>query len=215
MNSFEEFITTYPSATFEKGQTLLLKDTIPQYVYIIESGLVKSYTITAAGDERLLSINSKGEDLPVGYALGLVDQAPCFYEAYTKCTVRLVPREAYMLHLHTSIASLQRQYTRLTILLLAMLSRISALEQPRAGDKIASTLMYMADQVGVRLRPQKTQLRLEITQQEIANLLGLTRETTSIELKKLEIKRLLTHSRKSYVVHMERLKAYLESVDDR
>lgn len=215
MSSFEEFITTYPSATFEKGQTLLLKDAVPRSVYVIESGLVKTYTITATGDERLLSIESKGEDLPIGYALGLIERAPCFYEAYTRCVVRFIPRDAYMLHLHTNVTSLQQQYTRLTILLLAMLSRVSALEQSRASDKIASTLIYMADHIGVRLRPHKTQLRLEVTQQEIANLLGLTRETTSIELKKLEIKKLLTHSRKSYVLHMERLKQYLEALDDK
>jgi CRP-like cAMP-binding protein len=99
----------------------------------------------------------------------------------------------------------------MTILLLATLMRVNALEQSRAGDKIAATLLYMADQLGVRLRPYKTHLKLTITQQEIANSLGLTRETTGIELKKLELKKVLTHSRKSYILYMERLRKYLDN----
>ena len=214
MESFEQFIAKYQSVVFEKGQTLLLQDEIPTYVYVIESGLVKSYTITAAGDERLLAICSQGEDLPIGYVSGLVDRTQCFYQAYTRCRVRAVPREAYRAHMHSNIDSLQRQYVRLAMVTLAMLSRINALEQPHASDKIASTLLYMADQVavGVRLHTQKSQRRIEVTQQEIANLLGLTRETTNIELKKLELKKLLTHSRKSYVVYLDRLRQYVDNV---
>lgn len=209
MENFEQFIAGYRSKTFEKGQTILLRDAEPEAVYIIETGLVKTYTITAAGSERLISIDSKGEDLPIGYALGLIERSQYFYEAYTRCVVRLVPRDDYLQHLHTNHDSLQRRHVRLTILLLSTLVRVDALEQSRASDKIASMLLYMADQVGVRLRPYKTHLKLSMTQQEIANALGLTRETASIELKKLELEKVLSHSRKSYVLYTERLRKYL------
>lgn len=214
MDSFDSFIASYPSETFEKGQTILLKDAIPRAVYVIESGLVKSYTISATGEQRIRLIESKGEDIPIGFALGLLEAAPCFFEAYTRCVLRYVPREDYMLRLYTNPASLQHQYMRLSILLLSTLSRIDALEQAHAGDKVAATLLYMADHIGVRLRPYKSQLKIEITQQEIANALGLTRETTNIELKKLELKKILTHSRRSYILHMERLRQYVDEIDD-
>ena len=93
---------------------------------------------------------------------------------------------------------------------MATFLRVNALEQPRAGDKIAFMLYYMATQLGVRLRPYKTRLGLTITQQEIADALGLTRETAGIELKKLELKHLISHSRKKYVLYMERLRRYLD-----
>jgi CRP/FNR family transcriptional regulator len=213
MGTFEQFIAKYPSKTFDKGQTILLKDVVPQAVYVIESGLVKTYTITAAGDERLVSIDSVGEDLPIGYAFGLIDRSQYFHEAYSRCVVRLVPRDAYVTHLRNNIESMYRRHVRLIILLLATFSRVNALEQSRAGDKIASTLLYMADQIGVRLHPSKSRLRLPITQQEIADSLGLTRETAGIELKKLELKNILTHSRKNYVLYMERLRKYLDDIN--
>lgn len=214
MDTFEQFIAAYPSEAFRKGQMLLLRGVVPKAIYVIESGFVKTYTITPSGDERLISIDSKGEDLPVGYALGLINRTEYFYEAYTACVIRFIPREEYVKYLHLNVENLYRRHVRLSILLLSTLLRVNALEQSRAGDKIASTLVYMADQVGVRLRPHKTHFKISVTQQEIANLLGLTRETAGIELKKLELKKLISYSRKSYVLYMERLRHYLDHDDE-
>jgi CRP-like cAMP-binding protein len=68
----------------------------------------------------------------------------------------------------------------------------------------------MVNQFGILLRAPTLRFRLNVTQQEIANALGLTRETTNIELKKLELKKLISHSRKSYVLYVERMRKYLD-----
>lgn len=205
---FTEFISDYPSQTFKKGETILLKNEKPKAVYIIESGLVKTYTITSSGYERVITIDKRGEDFPIGFATGLLDSSQFFYEAFTKCTIRLVPREKYLQHITTNMQSMYKQHVRTTSLLLSTLSRVQALEQPTAGRKIAYTLLYVASRFGVILRPTK-QLRISITQQEIANSLGLSRETANVELKKLETMKLISHSRKSYTLYTERLKKYI------
>lgn len=210
MNSFRQFIANHPSKVFKKGETILLKDDVPKEMHIIESGLVKVYTITDNGDERLVTFNRDEEDFPVGFSLGIVDRSQYFYEAFTTCIIRLVPRNEYLRYLTSDIEAMQKRLARLTSALLSTYSRISALEQTRASDKIAQTLLYMADQFGVLLRPYGTHLKLAVTQQEIANSLGLTRETTNIELKKLEVKQLISHSRKTYVLYTERLRRYLD-----
>lgn len=210
MDAFRQFLSKYPCQTYKKGETILLKGDEPKHLYIIESGLVKTYTITAKGDERLVSIDRRGEDFPVGYALHLIDKSQYFYEAFTRCTIRLVPREQYLAHLHSNVESMYKRQVNMTMLLLSTLSRVHALEQSNASDKIAYTLLYMADQLGVILRPYTTRLKISVTQQEIADSLGLTRETASIELRKLEMMKLIAHSRKNYVLHIERLKKYLD-----
>ena len=210
MTTFEQFIEQYPFGVFEKGQTILLKDDTPEAAYIIESGLVKAYTITSDGSERLVAIHSQGGEFPVGLATGLISKSQYFYEAYSKCVVRLVPQKDYIKHLKSDLESIYDRYIYMTTLMVAVLSRIDAFEQPRASDKIAFTLLYMADHIGIKLRPYNSRLKLSITQQEIANSLGITRETASAELKKLELKKLITHSRKSYILYMERLRKYLD-----
>ena len=210
MDAFRQFLSKYPCQTYKKGETILLKGDEPKHLYIIESGLVKTYTITAKGDERLVSIDRRGEDFPVGFALHLIDKSQYFYEAFTRCTIRLVPREQYLAHLHSNVESMYKRQVNMTMLLLSTLSRVHALEQSNASDKIAYTLLYLADQLGVILRPYTTRLKISVTQQEIADSLGLTRETASIELRKLEMMKLIAHSRKNYVLHTERLKKYLD-----
>ncbi len=210
VTSFDQFIAQYPARTYKKGETILLKGDLPEATYLVETGIVKVYTINTRGDERLVAFIRSAEDFPVGFSLGIVNQANYFYEAFTVCKLRLIPPSDYLRYMSSSIETMQHQMTRLTIVLITTLARVDALEQTYAGDKIARTLMYMADQFGVFLRPYNTRLKLAVTQQEIANALGLTRETINVELKKLELKKLLSRSRHSYVIYRERLNKYLE-----
>lgn len=62
-----QFIARYPYEIFSKGQTIILQNETPPGVFVIESGKVKTYTITSDGHEQLISIHSKGEDIPIGF----------------------------------------------------------------------------------------------------------------------------------------------------
>lgn len=210
MEPFTQLIQRYPSKIFTKGQTILLKDSSPEAVYVIEQGLVRAYIITRDGTERLVAVHAKGEDIPAGFGFSITDHSEYFYEAYTKCRIRLVPKYAFEQYLKSNAVAMYHWHKRATQLLLATFSRINALEQPKAGDKIAFMMFYMANQLGVQIRPNKSRRELTVTQQEIADSLGLTRETTGAELKKLELKHLISHSRKHYVLYMERLRKYLD-----
>ena len=209
-NSFRQFIASFPARTYQKGETIMLKGDIPKAVYVVETGIVKSYTINSSGDERLVAFSRHEEDFPVGFATGIIKQANYFYEAFTVCKIRLIPHQEYLEYLCSDFEIMQRQITRLTVILISTLARIDALEQTHAGDKIAHTLIYLTDQLGVFLRPYNTRLKLSVTQQEIANALGLTRETINVELKKLEVKQIVSYSRKTYIVYTERLRRYIE-----
>ena len=210
MDAFKQFIAKYPSRTYKKGETILLKGDRPKTMFIIESGMVKTYSLTVNGDERLVSIDKEGEDFPIGFAIGLVQESEYFYEAFSKCIIRLIPKEDYVAYVSTDVNTMYKRHIRLTALLLSTLSRIHALEQSSAGSKIAYTLLYMADQLGVVLLPYDSRLKISVTQQEIANASGLTRETAHVELKKLEMLKLIAHSRHSYILYMDRLQAYID-----
>lgn len=213
VQSFEEFISSYPKLVFEKGQTILLRGEIPKGTYVIESGIVKTYTINESGEERIISIDTKGEDIPIGFTVGLIHFARYFYKAHAKCVVRVVPSEDYLNHLTTNNDSLLKRHIRVTKILLTNLRHVEALEQSKATDKVASTLLYMSETLGSTF-PNKTIRKLSITQQEIANALGLTRETAGAMLKKLELKKLLVSSRNTYVLYVEKLHKYVDRHHD-
>lgn len=207
MVKFRQFLSTYPLVRFEKGQTVLLKDEVPDGAYVIESGIIKTYAIDGDGDERIVSMDTRGEDIPIGFSIGLIDRCQYFYEAYTKCDLRLVPAADYVEYMASDPDSLFVRHIRLTKILLTNLKHIEALEQSKAIDKVTLALIYLAEAIGSTF-PNKLEQRLTVTQQEIANSLGLTRETAGTVLKKLELQKLLTKSRNNYVLYMERLKKH-------
>lgn len=209
MTAFDHFLSAYPLLVFEKGQTVLLKDEVPKGTYIIESGVIKTYAITSNGEERIISIDTKGEDIPIGFTAGLINKCQYFHEAYTRCVVRVVPCDDYLQHMKNDSDSLLRRHIRITKILLTNLHHIEALEQSKATEKVALTLLYLAETIGSTF-PNKKIRKLSVTQQEIANSLGLTRETAGQVLKKLEVKKLLAKSRNTYVLYIERLKKHVD-----
>lgn len=211
MAKFEEIMRRYPSESFKRGAALFLKGDAPRDIYVIERGTVKAYTITSEGVERQIALQGPGEDIPIGFSSGMAEKVEYFYEVYSReCTLRRIPREAFLQALQSDSELLYQFYVFHDKQLRALLARINALDRSRAGDKVAFMLMQMSDQIGTLLRPSKTRSRLTLTQQEIADMVGLTRETTGIELKKLELKKILSHTRKNYVLYVERLKKYLD-----
>ena len=146
--TFKQFMETFPARSLHKGEILLLSGDKPKAVYVIEQGLVRTYTITKDGSEHLISIHGDREALPVGYAYGLVNTAQYFYAAYSDCRVRLVSPEKYVQYLKTNHDEFYQQHIHAVLALMGALSRIDGLGQSRAVDKIAFTLLYLAEQVG-------------------------------------------------------------------
>ncbi len=210
MPTFHEFISRYPRKVYRKGQTILLKGIDPKSVHVIESGMVKTYNIDQDGSEHLVTIINSQEDFPVAYTVGFIKSAPYFYEAFNRCVIRLVPRKDYLQYLHSNTSVLYERHIRLAALLSSALERIDLLERRYAKDKVLGALLYIADKFNGMFGTHRKKLNVPVTQQEIANLLGLTRETTNAELKKLESLELLSHTRQSYTLYTERLKKYQE-----
>lgn len=186
-----------------------MKGERPKGVYIIESGIIKTYMISASGEECIISMDSKGEDIPIGFTVGIIDECQYFYEAQTRCVIRQVPSRDYLRHMVANPESLLRWHIRLTRILVTNFHHIEALEQPKASEKVALTLLYLTEVIGSTF-PNKAIRTLTITQQEIASSLGLTRETAGRVLKKLEIKQLLVKSRNTYVLYIEKLKSHID-----
>lgn len=211
MESFKQFLSHYPLETFEKGQTILLGGDEPRGVYVIESGLVKTYLIADSGEEQLISLEGRDAQVPVGYAVGIIDRSEYYYEAHSRCRLRVVPRDDYDNHLRTNIQSLYARHVRMATVLLSMFERVQTLEQPKSSNKVARTLLYLSSRVGGLFGSSSAKTEVKTTQQEIANLLGISRETTNVELRKLELKRLISHSRKSYTLYVQKIRKYLNS----
>ena len=67
------------------------------------------------------------------------------------------------------------------------------------------TLRYLCTRFGQPIVDGSVYMDLPLTQQDIANFIGLTRETTAIELKRLEKNTVISYDRRHFVVRMQKL----------
>lgn len=182
-DSIEHFLKAYRIKKFMRGELILTEDEKPQSAYFIKSGIVKTYNLTAKGQEKPISFDVAGEILPLGWVFGKLSHTQYFYEAYLDCELYCVPRDDFIAYLRKN-HNYHYEYTYYLVKrYLQFQMRINALEQSKASDKVIHTLYYFCMRFGHDLKPDVVSISLPLTQQDMANFMGLTRETTGIELK--------------------------------
>lgn len=193
----------------KKGSILLYQSEIPRSAFIVKKGLVRSYTITSAGEERIVSLHTKGDIFPLSWIYGETTNTLFYYEATSDTEVLAVGKDD-LLRTVMSDAGLLRAVLKTTVNeYTALLLRVTALEQSSAAEKIALTLYYLIIRHGVEKKPGDYTIDIKMTQSMIASLVGLTRESTAVNLKLLKKKKIITYSNFIYVVNKPNLERFV------
>ncbi len=203
----EDLKKHFPELTsrfFSAGETILYQGELPRTAYVVKSGLIKIYSISVNGEERIVDFGVGGEILASSWVFGNASSTLYYYQAIEDCDLYEISRSDLLTYLKTSKAAsvmLERvngQYT-------AAMLRITALEQARARDKILFTFYYLLQRFGKEIVPGWYTIHLSLTHQMVADLVGLTRETTAVELSSIKKTKVLSYKRQKYLVHKNRL----------
>jgi CRP/FNR family transcriptional regulator len=193
----------------KKGSILLYQGEIPRTAFIIRRGLVRVYTITTSGEERTIALHGKGDIFPLPWIFGEVTNTLFYYEAMSDAEVVTAPKqyvvEAVMGKPELTAAILKFTINEYTALLL----RITALEQSRAAEKIGLTLYYLIFRHSIEKTPGIYTIDIKMTQSMIASLVGLTRESTAVNLKLLKKKGIIQYSKFTYVIDKAKLERFV------
>jgi CRP/FNR family transcriptional regulator, cyclic AMP receptor protein len=202
---FQPFLKSLMTKKFRQGSILLYQGEVPQSAYIVRTGIVKLYNITTQGDERIAAFKIPGDLFPTTWSFEKVASAFYYYEAQTDGEMYVMEREAFRSFINTNpvaMAAVARHYLSKYA---GSLMRITALEQPKASDKVLYTLYYLVQCYGQELRPGIVRVNIQLTQQMVADLIGLTRETTAAELVKLKKRGVLKYKGREYTIDREKL----------
>lgn len=210
MNELEPIIRQYASTRFiKKGTILLYQSEVPRHAFIIKKGLVRAYAITNSGEERTIALHGADDILPLSWIFSQSSNTLFYYDALTDSELLAVPKnelvEAIAQHpkIMSDILSLTvNEYT-------SLLLRITALEQSSAAEKIALTLYYLIFRHGEETKPGVYNITIKMTQSMIASLVGLTRESTAVNLKLLKKKGIVNYSNFSYTVNKNSLERFV------
>lgn len=158
-------------------------------VYYVKSGYIKMYNVTDNGEQRILLIFPTQYAFPIfpGIMTNPDYRLQYFYQAMTDVELYKlpVPEFSRLVGSNPDAAKLVLEYT--TELSTVVIRRLGIIENRDANSKIASLLPYLVKVCGSEVKPGVYKLDLKITHQDIAYLTGLTRETISKEIKKMEL----------------------------
>lgn len=196
---------------YPKGQILLYEGEKTDSVFQIKSGYVKVYDINSQGNEKLMMILGPSDIFPLIWTFRGSESIHYFYETFSDSEVSVVPRTYLISDIksshQTTIALLEYFVDRSKDLM----NRIDCIGATSAKHKVAQSLSYLAEAHGVKITKGTYRIKIPMTHQAIANMAGITRETASIQLKSLEEEKLYTSSDDQSIVHLDRIKNFLEA----
>lgn len=192
------------SRRFTVGATILYQGETPQHACIIVKGVVRVFSISDQGDEQVVTYHVAGEFFPSAWIFGKAASTLFFYEAVTDAEIAYVPRQELIAFMLAEPPRLHALLDYFTTNYAASMIRVNALEQPKARDKLLYTMFYLCERYATG-RQGRVKIPLLLTHQNLASLVGLTRETTAMEMNKLKKERVLTYKQQHYTVNIDKL----------
>lgn len=214
IDPFRLFLQKYHTRKFEKGEIILVQGETPDCTYVIKKGVVKTYNLTSQGEEKPLGFDTSGDIFPIAWVFGQTNPVNYYYEAFTDCELYCLPREDYKAFISKSISRLYSALEDMVAKHTLYQLRVNALEQSKAALKVLNTIHFLCLSYGSEIKKNTVKIEVPLTQQDLANFMGLTRETTGIELKKLQRTGVLTYKRQNYIVRTDKLNDLLDEEYD-
>lgn len=165
------------------GQPLFLPDDPSDKVFLLKEGRVKISKVSEEGKELTLAILEQGE---IFGELALIDEGPreTIAEALVDTFICVIGRQDFEKLLEkkpnvalkvTKLIGLRRR---------AIEAKVEDLVFRDVSSRLAKLLLELADTYGTKVS-NGTRIDVKLTHQEIANLIGSTRETTTATLNEL------------------------------
>jgi len=188
---FEIFYKQFSTREYKKGEMLIRADDNPQGIFCLTKGYVRQYIISKTGVELTLQILKPITYFPLIWA---INGAPniYFYEALTSVEVGRAPKEQVVSFIKDKPSIILELMSKLLGDYAETLSRIEHLVFSDAYRRVASVLLYIAKHFGEESN-KGIIVKHRFTQQDIATLVGIARETASIEIGILEKKGLVKY----------------------
>lgn len=195
--------------SFKKRATILHQSEVPRYVYLVKEGVVRAYSLTQHGEEQVVQLHAAGDLFSMPWLYGKTNHALYYYEAQTNCRVLCVSKTDFIQVIADNPFFQTRMLDYAVSEYTSAMMHITALEQPKAHEKVLTLLYYLATANGAEFKEGKFKVELNLTQSIIASLCGLTRETTALELSKLKKLGIIRYTARYYLIDKTRIESIL------
>jgi CRP-like cAMP-binding protein len=183
---------------YDRGRVLLHANEEPNYIYYINEGFVRVYTLNSRAEQFTHTVYNRGEIFPLFWVIDS-PKRDVYFEALTDCSVFILPRSELQAKLKSN-AELSYQMIRQAINQYRLYTdRVENLEHKFASERLAYSLLFLASRFGEK-RGNEIVIKAPLTHHVLGSTINLSRESISRELDKLVQKGLIGYEGRLFVV---------------
>ncbi|NMA82234.1 MAG: Crp/Fnr family transcriptional regulator [Epulopiscium sp.] len=194
---------------YEKGDLIFLEGSSLQTLYIINKGQIKLFKYTKDGKEQILHILEEGDFFG---ELSLFEEEKVSFNAEAMAPVKICTLQK------EDLEKLLKNHPDIAIKILQVvvhrLIRVESMMQKMATNdveaRIVELILELKDKHGI-VKKNYVEIQLPLTREDMANYIGVTRETISRKLSKFQQEDLIqiVGNRRIQILDEEGLRDYL------
>ena len=199
IKKLDNFFSQYTSQEFKKGTIIIQAGKEPPGVFYLQSGIIRSYWISSEGSEITQNMYKPHAFLPMSWAIAQVKNNS-FYEAMTDVTTKRATKEAVLTFLKKEPDIMFDLLQRIYIGMEGLWMHVESITTGNAASKLIASLVILAKRFGKK-ESDVLIIQLKMSERDIANYAGISRETASRELQKLKKDNIVSFKESTIVVH--------------
>ncbi|OGE31001.1 hypothetical protein A2631_04950 [Candidatus Daviesbacteria bacterium RIFCSPHIGHO2_01_FULL_44_29] len=203
----ETFYGGFKLIHYKKGEVILHAGDIPRGVFSLVKGYVRQYSISPEGEEFTSIIFMPGDFFPSIWAVH-GSEFLYYLETLTPVELRCVPRDEFLSSIKSHHEMCFNLSSKILVRMGGLMTRMEHLVFGNAADKVTSILILCAERFGQK-SGQGVELPMVLSHKQIASLVGVSRETASVEIKNLEREGFVGYKKRRIVIkNIEELKSH-------
>ncbi len=185
---------------YGKRELILHASDTPSGVFFIKEGYIRVYRLSEGGEELTLTILQPGDLFPLTFGLHKSNNQ-YFLESMTPLALWKAPQESFLTFIKQDSEMFYQLVGESFVRFEGFLSRMEYFIFNTAYVKVAAALLTCAKTLGRRANSSAAvTIPVPLTHRDIATMIGITRETTSLEMKKLENQGFIRKSRRQITI---------------
>lgn len=202
VEKLEKFFSQFKTIHYKKGETFLRPGDMPQGINFLKKGYVRLYSLSSEGQDLTLVLYKPGDFFPVVW--GFTGTPSVYYfEALSLVEIQRASREEFGKFIDENLDVFKEVNYHIIHRFQMALKRMEYLVFGKANSKLASILLICGRDFGIDTRKGR-EIQIPFAHKDIASLVGVTRETVSLELKKFEKMRLIGYNGRRIVIRNEK-----------
>lgn len=201
-----EYVKQFPLRSFQRGELLLQKGEPINSLFALRTGFVKVTSITNDGIERLVWIAGRYDIAPTEQLFTRHGNARFFYTALTDGDYYELDKQSFLETAKERPELMAEIAHSMSLHYDDFLSRVDAIDATTIKERVLRTLLYLSERLSADNSVNLYEYGLQLTHNDLASMIGSTRETTSLVLNELRKEGLVDYSRKHFLINVNEVK---------